>query len=183
MAGLMIHLAVANVVYDNNKELIKDKKDFIDGVNAPDILKVKYAFEGYADPREESHKMNLCKNFETLSGFELGYFVHIITDHYFYKIFPFNENFYHDYDSTNKYFMEKYNIKIPKASLKGIPFKDEELIVLNIDELDKFIQSFANISIKDEYSKFKYSDLNNKMLDEEDCFDEIITSRKKLPIY
>ena len=119
---------------------------------------------------------NFLKENEVKTDYEKGVFLHLLTDKLFFtEFFPikylektdykeFVKNLYFSYHETNDYLIEKYNIKFPKKFLdrseeiikekeksKQIQSGNEQLIIQEND-LDKFIEYVSNINI-DEYIK------------------------------
>lgn len=168
MPGLIIHIAVANEYIKNYKNEIKNKEEFIDGVIAPDFYNDKYKSH-YGNYGEVCLGLNYLLencNFDINSDYGKGYFLHVLTDYIFYnynfkkEVYYVREHdlrtFYHDYDCTNKFLIEKYNIKdIPEKAKKWAGYLDEEPVFLKFDRLIKFIDFVGSKEISEQIKNIK----------------------------
>ena len=128
MPGFTIHLAIGEQYIKKHKEEIKNKKEFIKGIIAPDLNekmtdieknKSKSHYGDWGDNKTitlidkflKDKKVNMEKDYWK------GYFLHLLTDHYFYNIIfhkeymqslKNNEKFYYDYDCLNEELIKKY---------------------------------------------------------------------------
>ena len=166
MPGFIIHIAVAKKYIDNFKNDIKNENDFLQGVLAPDLFNDKYEshYHNYGEVCEGLNYLLKNCNFDINSDYGKGYFLHVLTDYIFYN-YDFKKEvyyvrshnlktFYHDYDCTNKFLIQKYNIKnIPKEAEKFSGHLDEEPIYLKFDKLENFIEFVASNSIKSQIDK------------------------------
>ncbi len=166
MPGFIIHIAVAKKYIDNFKNDIKNENDFLQGVLAPDLFNDKYEshYHNYGEVCSGLNYLLKNCNFDINSDYGKGYFLHVLTDYIFYN-YDFKKEvyyvrshnlktFYHDYDCTNKFLIQKYNIKnIPKEAEKFSGHLDEEPIYLKFDKLENFIEFVASNSIKSQIDK------------------------------
>ncbi len=168
MPGLTIHIAIANEYMRNYKGDIKNKNEFIEGVIAPDFFEDKYEshYHNYGEVCSGlNYLLDNC-DFDINSDYGKGYFLHVLTDYIFYN-YSFKKEvvyvrshdlktFYHDYDCTNKFLIEKYNItNIPDKAKKWTGYLDEEPVYLKFDRLTKFIDFVASKKISDQIKKVK----------------------------
>ncbi|MGN1338168.1 MAG: hypothetical protein ACI4WW_06815 [Candidatus Coprovivens sp.] len=133
MASAVIHLCVAKEV---NKYLKMDETILLLGSIAPDISKQ------VGETKEISHFLNpaldddipmidkfLSKYKDLLTNpFEMGYFIHLLTDKYWFR----------DYitEYVEKYAKDKTTKKLTSAALKNLIYNDYTNI--NIDIIDKY---------------------------------------------
>ena len=122
MPGFIIHIAVAKKYIDNFKNDIKNENDFLQGVLAPDLFNDKYEshYHNYGEVCSGLNYLLKNCNFDINSDYGKGYFLHVLTDYIFYN-YDFKKEvyyvrshnlktFYHDYDCTNKFLIQKYNL-------------------------------------------------------------------------
>ena len=166
MPGITIHLAIAKEYIKKHSNEIKNEKDFLYGIIEPDLkdgLKVEDKSKThYGKWGNYQTQINL-KEFLNDNSVDIeldyykGYFIHLLTDYYFYNIDFKNEvdeirnnndYFYNDYDATNKTLIEKYNLKIPQNLQKYMEFKDKKTKYLKENKLIEFIEKISNIDIK-----------------------------------
>ena len=81
--------------------------------------------------------------------FYKGYFLHLYSDYLMYFKYLPDIYLYDDYDKTNKYIIEKYNVKLPKELSKYGNYVEGNPQHLTYDFLDKFIKEVTNKKIKD----------------------------------
>ena len=165
MAGYMIHIAVGKVIFDKNKNMkSEDYEGFLQGIIMPDYKKNNLR-NSKLDKGDElwklTHSLDMNKKFEDLTPYELGYFVHLVTDKYFYQVYNNCGPHYEDYNFTNKMLMEKYNLDLPVLIEDDVEFKQGAPRVLKTDGLCKFIDEMSNLNLKKEYEKCKNTEMNN----------------------
>lgn len=168
-----IHLAIAKKYLERHPNL--DYQKVIDGTLYPDADedndKTHYTDKnrGSDNVSHVRGKVNLYAFLEehpTLNDFELGWFLHLVTDYLFFEecfateylmsksYEEFCKELYHAYYCVNLYMEEKYNISkedfetYPDEYFPGIPYEDcilpKEMVDLFIDrvnsiDLDKYI--------------------------------------------
>lgn len=138
MASSAIHLAVAKKYYERNN--IYDYDNFIAGSLYPDAADDKNQAH-YTDSNRGTNnvsylqsKVNLysfLKGRKELNDFELGWFLHLVTDYLFFdecfskeyllenSYEKFREDLYFAYNCLEKYVSDKYNID--KNDYKSYP--------------------------------------------------------------
>lgn len=174
MACATIHLAVAKKYLENNRGL--DYEKVIAGTLYPDAAEDNDKSH-YTDSKRGndnlSHirtKVNLyafLKDHQELNDFEIGWFLHLVTDYLFFsKCFTkeylltssyedFCKDLYYAYDHLNLYLSEKYNIlekdykSYPSEYFGGVPYSD---CILPKEMIDEFIEEVSQIDMK-EYIK------------------------------
>ena len=170
MACATIHLAIAKKYLEKHTTL--NYRDVIAGTLYPDA----------ADNNDESHYTNLnrgndnvshvrgkvnlysfLKDHEYLNDFELGWFLHLITDYLFFEecfdteyllensYEQFCKDLYFAYNHLNLYLSEKYNITeddyIDYLSEyhSGVPYEE---CILSRDLIDTFINRVSSIDLE-----------------------------------
>lgn len=145
MPGYVIHLAIANE-YLKRHENKEDKEEFIKGVIYPDSVKDK-SITHYGKNSAHSNLYEfLCKN-KIDNSFYRGYFMHLITDYFFYNRlidYP-TKAIYNDYDLLNEFILKKYKFDVPpkikevikKPKSTKLKYLSEEMITGFIDETAK----------------------------------------------
>ena len=175
MPGFTIHIAIAKRYIENHKSEIKNEEDFIKGVIAPDLNENldkpvedkskshygewgKYQVKTQIDKFLKDSKVNINQDFWK------GYFMHLLTDHYFYnkhfkeehqEIIKNNDRFYYDYDCLNKELIEKYKINILDNIKQYMNFFDGEPKYLKKTKVVDFIEQISNIDIQDKIEIIK----------------------------
>ena len=168
MPGFTIHISIAKEYIEKNKNEIKNKNEFIKGVIAPDMNKKldgmpedksathygewgKYEVTTYIDKFLEDSEIDITQDFWK------GYFLHLLTDHYFYnkyfkeeyqEMVKNNDRFYYDYDCLNKRLIEKYEIEILDNIKKYMNMFDEEPKYLKESKVIDFIEEISNMKIQ-----------------------------------
>jgi len=169
MPGYVIHLAVGKIYSQNNK--IDNLSSFEQGIIAPDILANKA--KTHYGPYSSSPGLNQFIQVNGIScSYDEGYFLHLVTDYLFYNRFltKWDTAIYDDYDRLNSRLMKKYGIKLPEDVQKKVKFQTGEPIILNEDNLCKFINSVGKINIREIASK---GDINLRRLISESLEPEI----------
>lgn len=169
MACATIHLAIAKKYLENHNELDYDK--VLEGTLYPDAAedndKSHYTDKnrGKDNVSHVRSKVNLYKFLEshkTLDDFELGWFLHLVTDYLFFEecftkeyllensYKDFQKDLYYAYHCLNLYLSEKYKIvktdykSYPSEYYPGIPYQE---CILPIDMIDEFINRVSSIDI------------------------------------
>lgn len=174
MASSAIHLAVAKKYLEKNQSF--NYKKVIAGSLYPDTIE-NNDLSHYTDLNRGSDnvshirgKVNLYAfliEHSTLNDFELGWFLHLITDYLFFEecftteyllnnsYESFCKELYFSYDCLTTYISEKYNITekdyeaYPSENYPGIPYKE---CILSKEMIDDFIDRVSSINIS-EYIK------------------------------
>ena len=152
MPGYVIHLAVGKVYSQNNK--IKDLKSFEKGIIMPDLQKDKA--KSHYGPYSSSPGLDEFINEEGIEdSFDEGYFLHLLTDYYFYNKFldKWKPGIYDDYDKLNEELIKKYGIELSREIKDKVDFKEGELVILNKELIYKFINSVGKVNVRDIVSK------------------------------
>ena len=178
MASFSIHLAIGKRYLEKHNN-IKNIKEYKLGLIAPDLAPNKNEthyttyldktnLEYYLDNRIQLY--NYLKDNKVDNDYELGVFIHLITDYIFFAHFfdkeyirsidinIFNNDLYHSYDNIDNYVKTKYNIDytgikeqidntIALARKKKNTSYDKGKDILPKDKLDKFIEYVSDIDI------------------------------------
>lgn len=152
MPGYVIHLAVGKVYSQNNK--IDDLENFQKGIIAPDMEEDKA--KSHYGPYSSSPGLDKFINEKCIEdSFNEGYFLHLLTDYYFYNKFldEWKPGIYDDYDKLNEEIIKKYGIELPEQIKDKINFKDGELTILDEEKIYKFIDTVGKVNIRDTITK------------------------------
>ena len=147
MPGYVIHLAVGKVYSENNR--IRDLESFEKGIIMPDLSKDKA--QSHYGPYSSSPGLDKFINEKGIEdSFNEGYFLHLLTDYYFYNKFleEWKPEIYSDYDKLNEELIKKYGIKLPEEIKDKVNFKDGELKILNKEMIYKFVETVGKINIR-----------------------------------
>lgn len=150
MAGYVIHLAVAEEYIKRHKNQIEDYNKFIEGIIYPDEVQDK-SLTHYGKRSSKVILKDFFKEHTIDTGFEKGYFLHLVTDYLFYNKFLeyFSRDIYEDYDISNKYLIEKYNVKIPDDIKNKVFYKEGSTKLFTIESICKFIEKTSEYDIED----------------------------------
>ncbi len=177
MASSAIHLAIAKKYLEKHKDL--NYKEVIKGTLYPDAAedndKTHYTDKNRGSDNA-SHirgKVNLyayLKEHAVLNDFELGWFLHLVTDYLFFlecftteyllskSYQEFCDELYHAYYCTNLYMEEKYDIskddfrEYPNEYYPGIPYEE---CILSKERIDHFIERVSSIDMENYVKKIK----------------------------
>ena len=157
MASSAIHLAVAKKYYERNN--ISDYDNFIAGSLYPDAADDKDQAH-YTDSNRGTNnvsylqsKVNLysfLKGRKELNDFELGWFLHLVTDYLFYNKYLDKiekPQIYYDYDYTNEDIVNKYSLELPEEVYKDVSFKKGTPKILTLELAYKIIEEVSNLDI------------------------------------
>jgi hypothetical protein len=209
MASAIIHLAVANEI---NKVLNKDYKAFMIGSIAPDIWKqvgqpskIPSHFKDY----EEAEAPNLDKFLDKYEvflddDFVLGYYIHLITDYYWFKYFIPNlynkeksimkkldgtklyltddeagDLIYNDYTNLNVEVVDKYNLKLD-LFYEEVPKFKRIITEIPMDKLNVLMDKMGIIIENSTYDKEYIFDIEYIDNFVEVCVSGILDNLKKL---
>ena len=170
MPGFVIHLAVGKRYIEKHEKQIKNMEDFLKGLIEPDLYKKQnerkeYKVKTHYSKSENNHTIIDINRFlkdkkvDIKKDYWKGYFIHLITDYYFYNIEFIeeckkakenNDKFYYDYDCLNKDLISKYNINKYKLAPKikeSISVIDGKPKYLTYNKLVDFIEKISNLDI------------------------------------
>lgn len=175
MPGFTIHIATAKEYMKKHKLEIKNEQEFINGAIAPDMNE---NLEGPAEDKSKTHYgkwgkyevttyidkflKDLKVNLE--DDFWKGYFLHLLTDHYFYnkvfkeehqQIIKNNDRFYYDYDCLNRSLIERYKIDILDNIKKFMNMYEEKPKYLKESKIIDFIEEISSMNIEDKIEIIK----------------------------
>ncbi len=184
MACATIHLAIAKKYLEKNNTLNYDK--FIAGTLYPDAVndndKSHYTDKnrGRDNVSHVRGKVNLysfLQDHNNLDDFELGWFLHLITDYLFFEecfttkyllensYESFCKDLYFAYSCLNTYLSEEYKIveedykSYPSELYPGILYQD---CILSKDAINIFIKKVSSIDINSYIIKIKDNKKNVK---------------------
>jgi len=177
MASSAIHLAVAKQYLKNNKNL--NYRNVIAGSLYPDAVEdndkshytdLNRGSDNVSHIRGKVNLYEFLKEHEILNDFELGWFLHLVTDYLFFEecftteyllknsYKDFCKDLYFAYNCLTDYLEEKYNItKIdyqdyPSEYYPGIPYEE---CIISKNMIDKFINRVSVINITEYIEKIK----------------------------
>ena len=150
MAGYVIHLAVAEEYIRKHKDQIKDYNKFIEGVVYPDSVEDK-SITHYGEKSSKVHLKDFLLEHELKDSFEMGYFLHLVTDYLFYNRFLeyFSKEIYNDYDISNEYLVDKYKVNIPKNIENKVFSKEGTTKLFTLESISSFIENTAKYDLED----------------------------------
>lgn len=174
MACATIHLAIAKKYLENHKELNYEK--VIAGTLYPDAVEdndkshytdIKRGSNNITHIRSKVNLYAFLMEHKNLDDFELGWFLHLVTDYLFFEecfseeyllnnsYEDFCKDLYFAYNCLNLYLSEKYHITkndykdYPSEYYSGKPYED---CILPIEMIDSFIYTVASTDL-DKYIK------------------------------
>ncbi len=170
MPGFTIHIAIAKEYAKKHKQEIKNINEFIEGTIAPDYIPIEnkninknithYGFWG--DWTRDDQKIYLNKFIEDPKvdlnqDYWKGYFLHILTDDYFDRIYfrkeakqakENQETFHEDYDCLNKELIKKYHIETMEKIEKFMKQIEKKPKYLNLEKIEQFIEEMSNLDLQ-----------------------------------
>lgn len=149
MPGYVIHIAIAQEYLKKHNK--KYSQDFIHGVVFPDFTTDKSETHYGKSPAYTNLKKFLIHN-HINSDFQQGYFLHLVTDYLFYNYYV--ENFkkpqiFDDYDCTNDFLIEKYNVILFKEVKDKIFFKSGIPKIFTLPSICKFIDETSSQTLEE----------------------------------
>ena len=174
MASYSIHLAIANEYL--KKHLNENKNSFIKGTidvdDNPNKIKTHYTKTTNTDNLRYFLDNSIIlseyiKEHHLTTSYDKGYFLHLVTDYYFYTKFldtnwiekidfkTYKEVIYHDYQATNNYINQKYKVTYPKRIQKYNISIKEKPIILTYHAIDNFIKEMAAHNLETIYKKIQ----------------------------
>lgn len=184
MACATIHLAIAKKFLENHKELNYEK--VIAGTLYPDAAKnndeshytdINRGSDNISHVRSKVNLYAFLKEHENLDDFELGWFLHLITDYLFFEecftedyllknsYEDFCKDLYFAYDHLNLYLSEKYNIienDYKDYPSENYPGKSYEDCILPKEMINEFINRVSVIDLDKYIKKIKEYQSNIK---------------------
>ncbi len=185
MAGFHIHLAVAKRYAEKNNW--QDTKELYRGTIDPDLVTDK-SVSHYSGKQDKANlidylenKVNVyeyLKNHEIKTEYEVGIFLHLITDYLFFTDFmdknylknitydDFCKDLYASYDATNEELLKVYSIELgefkevlEKNIKKSKKEKKTEAsvgnIIFTISDLKAFIERVSDIDLETYQDKIR----------------------------
>lgn len=172
MACSSIHLAISKLYLEKSKISV-DKYKVLEGTLYPDTVKDKNVSH-YADIEKRgkdniSHlqgKVNLYNfllSHSNLDDFELGWFIHLVTDYLFFdecfsKYYllitsyeQFRKDLYFSYDCISEYISNKYRITKEDYTIylsEFYPGKEYQECLFSKEMLDSFIERVSSIDLE-----------------------------------
>ena len=169
MASAVIHLCVAKEV---NKYLKMDEKDLLIGSIAPDLSKIvgeTKEISHFLDHTNEDDIPNIDRFLNKYrkdlnKPFEMGYFIHLLTDKYWFRdyIYQFIERYtrddnkkkltysaikdiiYDDYTNINIDLIDKYELSLDIFS-NEIVYPESNITEIPMDSIDLLIEKMGQI--------------------------------------
>lgn len=171
MAHVSIHEVIAKLYMKKHKNEIKDEVEFIKGSIAPDltedlterlqnIYKHKTHYGRWSNGETETNidKFLEDNNVNINEDYWKGYFVHLLTDHYFYNkcfVKEFEEmkknkgSFRVDCDYIFKDILNKYNLNLSEYTSKYINIQKGEPQYLKLDKIIDFMEQISDMNIQE----------------------------------
>lgn len=177
MACTTIHLAITKKYLENHKDLNYEK--VIAGTLYPDAIEnndeshytdINRGNDNVSHVRGKVNLYAFLKKHERLDDFELGRFLHLVTDYLFFEecfteeyllnnsYEDFCKDLYFAYDHLNLYLSEKYHITkddykdYPSEYYLGSPYED---CILSKEIIDAFIKKVSNIDLNNYIKKIE----------------------------
>lgn len=177
MACATIHLAIAKKYLENHKELNYEK--VIAGTLYPDAAEnndkshytnINRGRDNIGHVRGKVNLYEFLKEHKNLDDFELGWFLHLVTDYLFFEecfkeeyllnnsYKDFCKDLYFAYDHLHIYLSEKYNIEMndyksyPSEYYPGKPYEE---CILSKEMIDDFITRVSTIDLNKYINKIE----------------------------
>lgn len=172
MPSMAVHLAVGAEFLKYNKT--KDKKSFRQGILKPDLLGLisqeQKEIAHYTDKKTPNMtlkercqtKVNLLRYLQDKkidSDFELGYYVHLVTDFYFFNYFLFSPNhkkinepnvdlseLYVDYEKIAKDMEIRFNVDNSDTPWAG-KYAEGEPVFFSKNEIFEFVEKCSKLNV------------------------------------
>lgn len=149
MPGYVVHIAIAQEYLKKHKKNFS--QEFILGAVSPDFS-VDKSKSHYGKSPAYTNLHNFLKNNNIDSDFKQGYFLHLVTDYLFYNYYA--ENFkkpeiYDDYDFTNKFLINKYNVILLEEVKNKVFFKNGIPQILTLQLACKIIDEISSLNLED----------------------------------
>ena len=171
MPGFTIHIAVAKEYVKKHPKEIKNMDEFIEGAIAPDYIclvdkhinKNITHYGNWGDWTSYDQKIYLDRflrdvNVNLNTDYWKGYFIHLLTDCYFDKIFKEEaeqakenkETFYNDYDCLNTEIIKRYHIEIMEKIKQYMNQIEQKPKYLKLEKIVQFIEKISDINLKEQ---------------------------------
>ena len=184
MASAAIHLAIAKQYLERHPDL--DKKEMLRGTLYPDAAsdndKSHYTrknrgFDNVSHVRSKVDLYAFLLEHKTLNSFEIGWFLHLVTDYLFFlecfteeyllskSYQEFCSELYHAYDCVYLYMEEKYHIvkedyeAYPSEYYPGTPYEE---CILPKEMINAFIERVSSIDLEKYIKKINLAKENVK---------------------
>lgn len=184
MACATIHLAVSKKYLEKHNELDYDEvlartlyPDAVEDNNKSHYTEKNRGKDNVSHIRSKVNLYKFLEEHKTMDDFELGWFLHLVTDYLFFEecftieyllnnsYKDFCKDLYFAYDCLNLYLSEKYEIveadykSYPSEYYSGIPYQE---CILPIEMINRFINRVSQIDINDYIKKIKANEKNIK---------------------
>lgn len=149
MPGFVIHTAIGQEYFKKHKKL-ENYDEFIKGNLQPDLIKDKSKSHYGKSPAYTNLKEFLNDN-KIDNSLNKGMFLHLIADYLFYNHYLnkiSSEILHNDYDLTNEFLINKYDVKLPKNVDKYVYFKEGIPEILTKELAIKVIDEISNLDIE-----------------------------------
>lgn len=153
MPGFVIHTAIGQEYLKKHKK-VENYDEFIMGNIQPDLIKDKSKSHYGKSPAYTNLKEFLNNN-NIDNSLNRGKFLHLIADYLFYNYYLdriSSEIIHNDYDLTNKFLIEKYNVKLLNDIEQCVYFKEGTPDILTKELAIKVIDEVSNLDM-DEVAK------------------------------
>ena len=175
MAHVAVHEIIANRYIQKHHDEVRNKNEFIKGSVAPDLneqlterRKIKdfphYGKWSNGNVETNIDKFLKDKQVNIKQDYWKGYFLHLLTDYYFYNK-QFNKEFEEikknkgnlreDYDYIFEKILKKYKITLSNYTSKYVNIKDGNSKYLKLDKMLDFIEKMSDINIENEIKIIK----------------------------
>ncbi len=175
MPGFTIHIAIGKQYIAKHEREIKDTPKFMKGVIAPDLDdtmtqitrdKLKTHYGMWCNSENNFRKFFNDEKVDINEDFWKGYFLHLLTDYYFYNN-QFREEteesirkgdlLYKDYDCLNFELIEKYKIEIKEniSQYMNVEKTNERPKYLEKEKVIDFIEEISSLDLKELIEKMK----------------------------
>lgn len=177
MPGFIIHIAIAKQYAKKNSKEIKNLEEFIEGSIAPDYISIQNKnikknethYGIWGDWTKDNQEIHLDKFLEDekvdiTTDYWKGYFIHLIVDDYFDRIYFKEEikcakknqdTFYYDYDCLNLEIIKKYNIEVIEKIEKYMNQIENKPKYLEAEKIIQFIEKMSNINLEQQIEFIK----------------------------
>lgn len=176
MPGFVIHVAIGKEYVRKHKNEIRNEKEFLKGILAPDLISLRnkeiskelthYGKWNFKDIKINLDKFLEDKKVDLNNDYWKGYFIHLLTDEDFYlnsfkmetlELIKNNDSYYYDYDCLNKKIITRYDInKFNNEAIdKYMKFVEGKPKYLKEDKIIQFIDNFSNIDIYKKIEEIK----------------------------
>ena len=177
MPGFTIHIAIAKEYAKKHEKEIKSMDEFIEGSIAPDyipienknISKSQTHYGDWGDWTRDDQILYLDtflkdENVDLRRDYWKGYFIHLLTDDYFDRIYFREEakqakknqdTFHKDYDCLNAEIINRYHLE-PIEKIKNYMNQIEsEPKYLKLEKMIQFIEEMSNIDLEKQVELIK----------------------------